>query len=521
VQLNKKTISPSSLLLLHFITGFKDTEHERITVLKKIPYSQNSLTIYAIRPYNILFVQTPNQDCYLAALREEFISSEHIHTEIQAKQRCSTVNDFLNKTFQEYDFLRRVKSYPLICRQHSELICFYGDDLMCICDVDRFSNCFLFNRTISSDCQRYNYCENGGQCYQNNEICPTKLTCICPDCYYGGKCQFSTSGFIFSLDSILGYHIKSNISINQQPLIIKISIGISMILLVLGLVNGSLSIVTFQRIKPRQVGTGSYLLFSSIISILIIIVLTFKFWLLVCSQMSLITNRSFLYFNCISLDVILKIVLSSSEWLNASVAIERMFTVIQGASFSKTKSKKVSKWVILSIFILTILTHIHDPIHRELIDDFDIDEHRIWCFVKYSSSVNIYNSFITLFHFLIPFFGNIISALWIIISLTYTRRGAQPNQTFKQHLKQQLKQHRHILFSPFLLILLTLPRVIISFVSGCMRSAREPWLYLIGYFISFIPPTLIFIVFVLPSKNYKSEFDTVVEQTMRRFRTII
>jgi hypothetical protein len=156
--------------------------------------------------------------------------------------------------------------------------------------------------------------------------------------------------------------------------------------------------VTFQRIKPRQVGTGYYLLFSSIISILIIIVLTFKFWLLVCSQMSLITNRSFLYLNCISLDVILKIVLSSSEWLNASVAIERMFTVIQGASFSKTKSKKVSKWVILSIFLLTILTHIHDPI---------------------------------------------------------------------------------------------------------------------------IPPTLIFIVFVLPSKNYKSEFDTVVEQTMRRFRTII
>jgi hypothetical protein len=181
--------------------------------LKKIPYSQNSLTIYAIRPYNILFVQTPNQDCYLAALREEFISSEHIHTEIQAKQRCSTVNDFLNKTFQEYDFLRRVKSYPLICRQHSELICFYDDDRMCICDVDRFSNCFLFNR-------------------------PTKLTCICPDCYYGGKCQFSTSGFIFSLDSILGYHIKSNTSINEQPSIIKISIGMSMIFLVLGLING-------------------------------------------------------------------------------------------------------------------------------------------------------------------------------------------------------------------------------------------------------------------------------------------
>jgi hypothetical protein len=97
--------------------------------------------------------------------------------------------------------------------------------------------------------------------------------------------------------------------------------------------------------------------------------------------MSLITNRSFLYFNCISLDVILKILLASGEWLNACVAVERMFTVIKGPNFNRRKSKKIP-----SIFLLTILTHIHDPIHRKL-----IDEHRIWCFVEYSSSVNTYN----------------------------------------------------------------------------------------------------------------------------------
>ena len=130
----------------------------------------------------------------------------------------------------------------------------------------------------------------------------------------------------------------------------------------------------------------------------------------------------------------------------------------------RNKSKKISKWIILSVFIFTMLTHIHDPIHRELIDDFDIDEHRIWCFVKYSSSMNIYNSFITLFHFLIPFSINIISALWIIITITYNRSGVQPDQTFREHLKQQLKQHRHILIAPFVLILLSLPRLIISFV---------------------------------------------------------
>lgn len=50
-----------------------------------------------------------------------------------------------------------------------------------------------------------------------------------------------------------------------------------------------------------------------------------------------------------------------------------------------------------------------------------------------------------------------------------------------------------------------------------MRSLREQWLYLIGYFVSFISSMLTFIVFVLPSTIYKTEFNTVIEQTIKRF----
>ncbi|CAF4645294.1 unnamed protein product [Rotaria sp. Silwood1] len=311
---------------------------------------------------------------------------------------------------------------------------------MCVCDINRFSNCFLFNHTSNNDCQGYNRCENGGQCFQNNETCPTKSTCICPDCYYGAKCQFSTKGFMFSLDSILGYHIKPKISINRQPLIIKISILISTIILISGLISGLLSIVTFRRKKPRQVGTGYYLLLSSITSIFTIIILTIKFWQLIFSQMSLINNRSILYFNCISIDVILKIFLSSSEWLNACVAIERIISIMKGVHFNRKKTS------------------------------------------------------------------------------AYNRIGVQPDQSFQQHLQHQIQKHQHLLFAPCMLILLNLPRLIISFTSGCMRSARKPWLYLIGYFVSFIPSMLMFFVFILPSKNYKNEFNTMLQEAMIRFR---
>jgi hypothetical protein len=67
------------------------------------------------------------------------------------------------------------------------------------------------------------------------------------------------------------------------------------------------------------------------------------------------------------------------------------------------------------------------------------------------------------------------------------------------------------------LILLSFPRLVISFMKGCMRSAREPWFHLIGYFVSFIPSMLTFFVFVLPSKHYKKEFRTMYEGTIRRF----
>jgi hypothetical protein len=64
------------------------------------------------------------------------------------------------------------------------------------------------------------------------------------------------------------------------------------------------------------------------------------------------------------------------------VATERMVSVIKGTGFDKNKSRKMSKWIILSVFIFTIVTHIHDLIYRELIEDIDIDEKRIWCFIK-------------------------------------------------------------------------------------------------------------------------------------------
>ncbi|CAF5135445.1 unnamed protein product, partial [Rotaria magnacalcarata] len=252
IYLRDTKIQESSLLFIHFSTAFKNVEHQRITLLKKVPYNRHGLTLYVSQPFNILLLQIPNGSYYLGILRETFIPSEHIHTEIKSQQRCLPISTLLNNTIINSGYLNRTKYYPLLCRQNRTMMCFYDNDLICICDLDRFSNCFSFNHTMNYDCQGHNYCENGGQCFQNNETCPAKSTCVCQDCYYGTKCQFSTRGFLFSLDPILGYHVKPNISINKQPLIIKISIVFSTIIFIFGCTNGVLSVIIFHKEKPRE-----------------------------------------------------------------------------------------------------------------------------------------------------------------------------------------------------------------------------------------------------------------------------
>ncbi|CAF4676202.1 unnamed protein product [Rotaria socialis] len=176
-----------------------------------------------------------------------------------------------------------------------------------------------------------------------------------------------------------------------------------------------------------------------------------------------------------------------------------MVSVIVGTRFNKQKSRKLSKSIISSVFIVTIITQIHDPIHRQLIDDIDEDERRIWRLTKYSYSSQIYHSFITLFHFLVPLSINLVTTLIMIKKIARRRLNIYPEQSYQDHFQRQIYRHQHLF-------------------KRRMKSAHEPWIFLIGYFVSFIPSMMTFVVFVLPSKNYKSELRSFYEQKFRRLR---
>ena len=139
-----------------------------------------------------------------------------------------------------------------------------------------------------------------------------------------------------------------------------------------------------------------------------------------------------------------------------------------------------------------------------------IDEQHVLCVIRYSTSWQIYNTITLYFHLLVPFVVNLFSALFIIFGTARQRSTTRRNHTLKQHIFKQINEHKQLLISPFILLILAMPRLILSLVSGCVDPTDNPWLYLCAYFISYIPPMLIFVVFVLPSKLYTKTFkDTI------------
>ncbi len=272
--------------------------------------------------------------------------------------------------------------------------------------------------------------------------------------------------------------------------------------------------MTFSSKNLLEVGCGFYLRVLSILSLISGTILTMKLWLLIVTQSLWITNRVILWINCISIEFILRSLPAIGDWLSACVAIERTFVVLKGITFNKNKSKQMARWIIIGVILFTIGSVIHDPIHRQLINDEE--EKRTWCIVRYSSILQIFDSIVHIFHFIIPFSINLISSIVIIINAARIHSNARKKQSYKQYLQEQFDKQKHLI-----LVLLAVPRLIISFLSGCMESVRDPWLFLFGYFISFLPPLLIPIIFILPSEIYTKGITNCSETNAKEYSTLL
>ena len=328
--------------------------------------------------------------------------------------------------------------------------------------------------------------------------------CNCTDCFFGDRCQFQAKGIGLTLDDILRYEIRPHTPMGDQSNTLKWTCALTMIIFVAGLINSILSIITFQSKKSREVGCGIYLLASSITSLLTVSIFTLKFWFLFLTHTNLSINRSFHRGGCLSLEFILKVCLYADNWFNAAVALDRAMTVHKGIYFNKTLSKRIARAMLIILPLLVIASLLHEPLYRDLVDDSE--EECVWCVLKHSSAIETYNRIILLFHSIAPFCINLFSALFIIFSGARRGTTVQKGKTYQEHLQQQFEEHKSLIISPIILVILTIPRVWIAFLSGCVKVSRNASLYLSGYLVSFIPSMSIFFVFVCPSSFYRERF---------------
>jgi len=500
-----ENVNMPSYVIAFFLTISNESQPSSTILIEKLTLFQRMITFRLSIPYHMLILKS-NEKYYLIVVQQ--MPSIDILTSLNPTRECLPIDLIFNSTLMKLSRFERIKYYHLVCQMNYQLNCFLDESYLCLCTEHHHANCMLFEREKNLDCSSTNYCRNSGQCLQDHPACPSSIICVCQQCFFGSQCQFYAKGFGLTLDEILGYEIKHNSFLWEQTLPVKISAILTMFMFVIGILNGIFSILTFNNKTAQEVGCGLYLLSSSVTSLLIVITFTCKFWFLFFSFTDFFGRNFVLYFNCMFIEPLLKILLYIDNWLNGCIAVERAIAVFRGIHFNKKQSKSAAKRVILLIICVNVVLLIPQLSYIHLFNDEK--EKRTWCVVIYSSILHIYNTFLLFFHFLIPFLINMFSAIFIIILTARQRTTTQTNQLYLKQFKNKLNQHKHLLISPIILILLSLPRLIISFKLDCKKSSKHFWLYLIGYFVSFMPSVFVFVVFVLPSTIFKKSFKQAI-----------
>jgi hypothetical protein len=531
------TVTSSSIAFVHVIIPRVYREPARFTYFYRLRYEANSLTFYFDPTTDIdekvgfltfiqLYANRHHFDYYLLAVRTaDSQPLTEINTEINPSGRCKPIDELFNRSVLAQPQLRRVKNYQRPCLERNtneQLRCFYDDQLICLCDKTNHVDCFNLE-SIPSRCS-WNKCSDRGICVQDNELCPTTSLCLCEPCSFGSICQFSTDGYVLSLDAILGSHIRPNgTSLLHQTQVIQITVSILSILLVFGGVFNAFTVGTFSQRIAREVGCGLYLFVSSFLGLLTMITLMCKIIVLLYTDQSNVS--------CSLTEFLLKWLPTSCEWMNACVAVERTLAVIYQTAFSRSESKRVSKWIGTSVLVFVGIICSPELIFRRMKHDNQDD--RFWCVLTINAGQPTLRTMYTvsnIFLFLFPVIINLISGVVIVMgtlnSKARTKRNPIPaitNTTNRRinkkrcgALQQQIMKHKHILIGPVLLALLSLPRLIFTFIFVCTKLDERPFLNIFGYLLGFLPSMAVFFAFILPSQAYRTALSSFVKRIVPR-----
>jgi hypothetical protein len=483
-------------------------------VLCKIYYS-SSIDDY--KYYIVL--QIPLQAMYNKIL------PKYVETQLETRQQCLHIRQM--EVFKKpinilaYPFIKRIKYYLRGCLDNTT-VCFHDEIYICLCPIraDQTLNCFIHDHTREI-CQPPNYCLNEGLCIENRRGGIVEFSCICPSChYYGALCQFSVGQHGLSLDALVGMQMRTGTALSKQSILIKSCIVILSLMIILGSIGNFLCIITLIRKNSRKSGCGYYLLISSVCSQLTLVLLGLRFVYFLVTQMVLWNDRTRSLILCQCLEYTLILLPNLFNWLSACVSIERTLAVVRGAYFNHQTSIRVAKRLCIILVIVLAGLTVHEPLSRQLIEDPRLGRYT-WCIAQFKSvHWRTLASVLSIIHLLGPFLVNLFSTGILIVAISRQKINVQKNknpQTFTVVLHQQIARYKHLIISPVVLLILALPRLIITLGSLCIDTTWRNYIFLAGYFISFIPFMTTLFIFIIPAPVYQDELKLCLSRMRRLF----
>jgi hypothetical protein len=388
-----------------------------------------------------------------------------------------------------------VFKYHNLCLNDRLLFCFYDMDYLCICQEDH-SRVDCFGHATRSGLDHCEQCLSGGKCVKGSPDDPSDFVCLCPHCHEGLQCQFSMQAFGITLDYLL---------IADSTNIQSMYIAFAFILFIVGFFNNLCSYLTFKRKKPRKFEVGNYLLIVAVLNICALFSLLVEFIHIRLGSAGLINNIS-----CKSVNYLLSVLSRSSQWLTTWITINRLGIALFPAKTTLQNPRKTIFIIIITMLLLFGL-HGHELLVYKTMQDVHSSASR--CVTDFSqNALSIYNRVSTLAHFFIPFMVQLMSISFLIFLITRSRTKTAGNQsTFRQQLGKQFHTQKELYITPAIIVLSALPQAILSLSLAC--SPLSDWkrhAILIGYLLSFAPQVLGFVLYVLPSTEYKKEFAETV-----------
>ena len=448
---------------------------------------------------------------YLLLLHHNVLSVQG-QTNISSDNECLHMHQLSPSHFPPFSADPRHKNRPLsvldlspigyhhLCQRNLSLVCFRDDVYLCVC-VSRHkrAECFLYD----SELEQCAFCLAGGRCFRGDHHKVDDFLCLCPPCYTGQQCQFSTKSFTFTLDHLFYADLSS-------PLLL----AFASLTFLSGLINNLCSFLTFRRRACLKQGVGYYLFSLSIINQ---INLT-----LFLARLIHITTNTRLSWNDLLCKLLHYLLLSTSRiviWLSSLVAIERVYTTVFIGGRWLKKPRIARRLMLLSILGILSATVYEFVFYRSL---FIVDDHqRSMCVfefpIDYRPAWTILHLLLSIVSVVFPVFINLCSTLIISVVVVKNKVNTlkDKRQNYAGHrlrfIADVLRQHKELVIGPGITLipqLFSLPYFFSSLILDC-QNIENSWvryLLIVSYWTSFIPQMIGFFMYISPSSLYSDEW---------------